>query len=203
MVSYPSKLVEQAVNEIAKLPGIGKKSALRIVIHLLSKDEDKTFLLTEALANLKKHTKYCRLCFNISDYDLCGICTSEYRDQGVICVVESFPDVIAIENTAQYNGVFHVLKGIISPIKGIGPSDLTIDALLSRIKNAEGKVKEVILALSSSMEGETTAFYISKHLKKEGVKVSTIARGIPVGGEIEFTDEVTLGRSILSRISYQ
>lgn len=200
-MEYPSKLIENAVNEIAKLPGIGKKTALRMALHLIKEKESVTFTLAESLKDLRSKIKYCRDCFNISDDDVCNICASNRRDQSLICVVEDSRDVLAIENTAQYTGLYHVLGGIISPIDGVGPSELNIDQLIQRIQN-KPEVKEVIFALSPTMEGDTTAFYLTKKLKDFNLKVTSIARGIPIGGELEYTDEITLGRSILSRIDY-
>lgn len=204
-MNFPSKLIEDAVVEISKLPGIGKKSALRLVLHLLKREETQTQLLADALVAMRTKTSYCRKCHNISDEELCQICSSPRREQQIICVVEDTRDVLAIENTAQYKGLYHVLGGIISPLMGVGPNDLNIDSLLKRIEQADEneKVQEVILALSSTMEGDTTAFYLQKKLKAFPVKISTIARGIPIGGDLEYTDEVTLGRSILSRIAYE
>lgn len=204
-MNFPSKLIEDAVVEISKLPGIGKKSALRLVLHLLKREETQTQLLADALVAMRTKTSYCRKCHNISDEELCQICSSPRREQQIICVVEDTRDVLAIENTAQYKGLYHVLGGIISPLMGVGPNDLNIDSLLKRIEQADEneKVQEVILALSPTMEGDTTAFYLQKKLKAFPVKISTIARGIPIGGDLEYTDEVTLGRSILSRIAYE
>ena len=202
-MEYPSKLVENAVNEISRLPGIGKKTALRLVLHLLKENENITYALTESLNDLRSKTKYCQECQNISDADLCQVCLSHRRDRSIICVVEDTRDVLAIENTAQYLGLYHVLGGVISPIEGVGPSELNIEQLLKRIKDSEGKVKEVIFALSPTMEGDTTAFYLTKKLSGFNVQISTIARGIPIGGELEYADEITLGRSILSRTVYQ
>lgn len=204
-MNFPSKLIEDAVVEISKLPGIGKKSALRLVLHLLKREETQTQLLADALVAMRTKTSYCRKCHNISDEELCQICSSPRREQQIICVVEDTRDVLAIENTAQYKGLYHVLGGIISPLMGVGPNDLNIDSLLKRIDQADEneKVQEVILALSPTMEGDTTAFYLQKKLKAFPVKISTIARGIPIGGDLEYTDEVTLGRSILSRIAYE
>lgn len=203
-MNFPSKLIEDAVVEISKLPGIGKKSALRLVLHLLKREESQTQLLSDALIAMRTKTTFCRKCHNISDDELCQICSSPRRDQNIICVVEDTRDVLAIENTAQYRGLYHVLGGIISPLMGVGPNDLYIDSLLKRIEQADEneKVQEVILALSPTMEGDTTAFYLQKKLKVFPIKISTIARGIPIGGDLEYTDEVTLGRSILSRIAY-
>ena len=204
-MNFPSKLIEDAVVEISKLPGIGKKSALRLVLHLLKREEAQTQLLADALVAMRTKTTYCIKCHNISDAELCQICSSPRRDQNIICVVEDTRDVLAIENTAQYRGLYHVLGGIISPLMGVGPNDLNIDSLLKRIEQADEneKVQEIILALSPTMEGDTTAFYLQKKLKAFPVKISTIARGIPIGGDLEYTDEVTLGRSILSRIAYE
>ncbi|GAB2491684.1 recombination mediator RecR [Algoriphagus taiwanensis] len=199
-MNFPSKLIEDAVTEISRLPGIGKKTALRLALHLLKQNEAVTEALALALSRMREEVKYCNTCHNISDQEECSICLSHRRDRSIICVVEDIRDVLAIENTNQYSGLFHVLGGVISPIQGIGPDDLKIESLTRRVE--EGEVKEVILALSATMEGDTTSFYLSKRLKESGVKVSTIARGIPVGGELEFTDEVTLGRSILTRINY-
>lgn len=199
-MNFPSKLIEDAVTEISRLPGIGKKTALRLALHLLKQNEAVTEALTLALTRMREEIKYCKTCHNISDQEECSICSGHRRDRSLICVVEDIRDVLAIENTNQYTGLYHVLGGVISPIQGVGPDDLKIESLLTRV--SEGDVKEVILALSATMEGDTTSFYLSKRLKDFGTKVSTIARGIPVGGELEFTDEVTLGRSILTRINY-
>ncbi|PWJ39108.1 recombination mediator RecR [Sediminitomix flava] len=200
-MNFPSKLVEDAVMEVAKLPGIGKKTALRLVLFLLREEKDTTADLASALVKLREEIKYCVRCHNVSDQELCSICSNKGRDEQVICVVESITDVMAIENTSSYNGLYHVLGGVISPIEGIGPTDLNLDHLIERVK--EEKTSEIILALSASMEADTTAFYITQKLSILGVKVSTIARGIPVGSDLEHTDEVTLGRSILSRVTYQ
>jgi recombination protein RecR len=200
-VNFPSKLIENAVNEISRLPGIGKKSALRLVLHLLKRDEKQSYELAEAVVNMRTKVGYCTQCFNISDNKLCAICSSHKRDNTIICVVEDLPDVMAIENTSQYFGLYHVLGGIISPLEGIGPSDIKINELINRI-SSNTEVKEIILALSPTMEGDTTAFYLTKKLKEFDLKISTIARGIPIGGELEYADEITLGRSILSRIKY-
>lgn len=202
-MQFPSRLIEEAVNEISKLPGIGKKTALRLVLHLLKQDEHVTTDLSAAILKMRQNTKYCNNCFNISDADLCGICSSAKRDQSTICVVEDTRDVMAIENTAQYQGLYHVLGGVISPIEGVGPSDLKIDQLIDRIKASDSLVKEVIFAISPSMEGDTTAFYLTKKLKAFDVKITAIARGIAIGSELEYTDEITLGRSILTRTVYQ
>lgn len=202
-MEYPSKLIERAVEEISKLPGIGKKTALRLALHLLKESENNTLALSEALVDLRTKTKYCKLCLNISDAEVCNICSSHRRDRSIICVVEDTRDVLAIENTSQYTGLYHVLGGVISPIEGVGPGELNIDQLLKRVENTEDPVKEIILALSPTMEGDTTAFYLTKKLKAFDVNISTIARGIPIGGELEYADEITLGRSIVSRTSYK
>ena len=203
-MNFPSKLIENAVNEISKLPGIGKKTALRLALHLLKQKESYTEDFSASLLALRKEIKYCQTCFNISDEQICSVCSSPRRDKTIICVVEDIPDVLAIENTSHYNGLYHVLGGVISPIQGVGPDDLKIEALIDRIsaKNTQDKVEEVILALPATMEGDTTSFFITRRLKEFGIKVSTIARGIPIGGELEFTDEITLGRSILTRVNY-
>ncbi|SFO72607.1 DNA replication and repair protein RecR [Algoriphagus ornithinivorans] len=203
-MNFPSKLIEDAVTEISRLPGIGKKTALRLALHLLKQSEAHTEALALALSRMRQEIKYCKICHNVADEEECSICKSHRRDGSIICVVEDMRDVLAIENTNQYQGKYHVLGGVISPIQGIGPEDLKIESLIQRIEKASESepVKEVILALSATMEGDTTAFYLAKRLKEKGVSVSTIARGIPVGGELEFTDEVTLGRSIMTRINY-
>jgi recombination protein RecR len=198
-VEFPSKLIEDAVNEISKLPGIGKKTALRLVLHLVKENKSKTSMLTEALSRMRENIQFCKTCHNISDDEECSICKSHRRDRGLLCVVEESKDVMAIENTSQFIGVYHVLGGIISPMNGIGPSDLKIDSLVDRIARAQGEVKEIILALSPTMEGDTTAFYINRRLQQYSVKVTTIARGVSVGGDLEYTDEITLGRSITGR----
>lgn len=200
-MNYPSKTIEDAVAEISRLPGIGKKSALRMALHLLKTDKSQTHGLSQALINLVENTTYCRECFNISDAELCQICGSHRRDNAVLAVVQDTKDVLAIENTGQFNGKYHVLGGIISPVHGIGPNQLNIEQLVSRVE-FNHELREIILALSPTMEGDTTAFYIKKKLKDFNLKVSTIARGIPVGGDLEYTDEITLGRSILSRIDF-
>jgi recombination protein RecR len=201
-LNFPSKLIEEAVEEIAKLPGIGKKTALRLALHLLKRDEGQTRRLAEALTQMRTQTRYCERCFNISDGPLCGICSSTKRDDSLVCVVEDTRDVLAIENTAQYRGLYHVLGGVISPLEGIGPGDLRIESLLQRLQQEAG-IREIILALSPTMEGDTTAFYLTKRLRQFDVKVTTIARGIPIGGNLEYADEITLGRSIVSRVAYE
>jgi recombination protein RecR len=244
-LNFPSKLIEDAVTEMAKLPGIGKKTALRLVLHLLKREETHTMSLAESLVSMRTHIQYCRQCHNISDSEICGICANPHRDTSLICVVEDIRDVLAIENTAQYRGLYHVLGGIISPVEGVGPSDLNVESLVRRIRSAaeqaekpatslpysengagsvsmvedadpalhskvgtdalphQIEVKEVIFALSSTMEGDTTTFYLTKRLKPFQVKVSTIARGVPIGGDLEYADEITLGRSIVSRVRYE
>ena len=201
MNQYPSLLIEKAIQEISKLPGIGKKSALRIALHLLKKDENQVKDLSEAIIKLKTDTRYCGECGNISDIDICNICSSHRRDKSLICVVEDTRDVLAIENTGQFNGVYHILGGVISPLDGIGPDELRIDKLIERLQQ-NPEVKELLLALSPTMEGDTTTFYIAKKVKAFKLKLSSIARGIPVGGELEYADEITLGRSIAARINY-
>lgn len=198
-MEYPSKLVEDAVNEVAKLPGIGKKTALRLVLHLVKENENKTMMLAEALSKLRANIKFCKTCHNISDEEECMICRSHRRDKSMICVVEESQDVMAIENTSQYMGLYHVLGGVISPMNGIGPAELKIETLVGRLSKTGGEIKEVILALSPTMEGDTTAFYLNKKLKDFPIRISSIARGIPTGGDLEYTDEITLGRSIISR----
>lgn len=199
-MNFPSKLIENAVEELAKLPGIGRKTALRLVLHLLKNETEDTQLLSEALLKMRSEISYCQTCHNISDTEICNICANPLRDQSLLCVVSDIRDVIAIENTGQYKGVYHVLGGVISPIEGIGPSDLNISSLVERLPNSD--IKEVVLAVSPTMEGDTTAFYITRKLREFPVKITTIARGVPVGGELEYTDEITLGRSIIERTSY-
>ncbi|ULB34501.1 MULTISPECIES: recombination mediator RecR [Proteiniphilum] len=197
---YPSTLLENAVNEFAKLPGIGRKSALRLVLHLLRQDKEKVANFANTIIKLKNEVKYCSSCHNISDTEMCGICADRSRDHSLVCVVENVKEVMAIEKTIQFRGVYHVLGGIISPIDGIGPSDLEIASLEERV--SDGNIKEVILALSATMEGDTTNFYIFRRLQPYGVKVSIIARGVSIGDEIEYADEVTLGRSIINRTPF-
>ncbi|SDG98054.1 DNA replication and repair protein RecR [Prevotella communis] len=197
---YPSRLLERAVQEFSQLPGIGRKTALRLVLHLLRQDADDVFQFTDAISRMKEEVKFCKVCHNISDQDVCPICSNDRRDGSTICVVENIQDVMAVENTQQFTGLYHVLGGLISPMDGIGPADLEIESLVSRV--SEGHVKEVILALSSTMEGDTTNFYIFRKLAPYDVKISIIARGIAVGNELEYTDEVTLGRSILNRTPF-
>ena len=199
-MDFPSKILENAVNEISQLPGIGKRTALRLALHILKQPENHIDALADAIKNLRKTINFCSECYNISDNKICEICLNPSRENGELCVVEDIRDVMAIENTSQFKGRYHVLNGLISPIDGVGPADLKIDSLLERVKG--GEIKEVIFALSATMEGDTTIFYINKNLSNFDIKISTIARGIPVGDELEYTDEVTLGRSILKRIPY-
>lgn len=197
---YPSTLLEQAVNELSTLPGIGRKTALRLALYMLRRDPDYTERFASSLLALRRDVKYCQVCHNLSDVDVCPICANPARDHSVVCVVENVKEVMAIENTGQFKGVYHVLGGIISPMEGIGPNDLQIESLVARV--AEGEVDEVILALSTTMEGDTTNFFLYRKLKPLGVKVSVIARGVAIGDEIEYADEVTLGRSILDRTTF-
>ena len=194
---YPSLLLQKAVDEFSKLPGVGKKTAMRLVLHLLRQETEEVDAFGKAIIQLKHEVKYCKVCHNISDTDVCQICANPSRDSSTICVVESIQDVMAVEATQQFHGLYHVLGGVISPMDGIGPSDLQIDSLVERV--SKGDVKEVILALSSTMEGDTTNFYIYRKLADKSVKISVIARGISIGDELEYTDEITLGRSIVNR----
>lgn len=196
----PSRLLENAVNEFAKLPGIGKKTALRLVLHLLNQSSEDTMFFANALIEMKQKVRLCKKCNNITEEELCSICKSTARDGTLICVVESIKELIAIESTSQYNGLYHVLGGRISPMDGIGPRDLHIDSLVERVKNDD--VAEVILALSTTMEGDTTSFYIYRRLEESKIPVSTLARGISIGDELEYTDEITLGKSLLNRMPY-
>ncbi len=198
-MEYPSKLIEDAVNQVSKLPGIGKKTALRLVLHLIKDKEESTLLLTDALKKLRTGIRFCSRCHNITDTEICAICNSHRRDRSIVCVVENVNDVMAIENTAQFIGVYHVLGGVISPINGIGPAELKIESLVNRLNHGQTEIKELILALSPTMEGDTTSFYIHRRIKDLSIKVSVIARGIPVGGDLEYADEITLGRSIIGR----
>jgi recombination protein RecR len=198
---FPSRLLENAVNEFAKLPGIGRKSALRLVLHLLKQDVHDVEIFGNSLIELRSEIKHCKCCHNISDTDICNICSNPTRNPALICVVENIKDVMSIENTHQFNGLYHVLGGIISPMDGIGPSDLEIDSLVSRVN--EGNTEEIILALSTTMEGDTTNFFIYKKLKNTDVRISTLARGVSIGDELEYTDEVTLGRSIVNRMNFE
>lgn len=194
---YPSQLLMNAVEEVSRLPGIGKKTALRLILHLLRQDNATVFSLADSLVQLKEGVKYCQVCYNICDDDTCPICLDKSRDESTICVVENIREVMAVENTMQFKGLYHVLGGIISPIDGIGPADLQIQPLVDRV--AKGNIKEVVLALSTTMEGDTTNFYIYKKLQPYNIQVSILARGVSIGDEIEYADEITLGRSILNR----
>ncbi|MDR1679294.1 MAG: recombination mediator RecR [Prevotellaceae bacterium] len=197
---YPSVLLENAVNEFAKLPGVGRKSALRLVLHLLKQSEEDVDLFGNAVIRMRREVKRCRSCHNISDTDLCDICANPARDHSLLCVVENIKDVMSVENTQQFRGVYHVLGGIISPMDGIGPADLEIDSLVQRVHG--GEVHEVLLALSPTMEGDTTNFYIYRKIADSGVPITTIARGVSIGDELEYADEVTLGRSIVNRVPF-
>ena len=203
-MNIPSKLIEDAITEISRLPGIGKKTALRLALHLLKQNPAHAEALALSITTMRNEVQYCQTCHNISDGPICSICENPKRDGSVICVVEDIQDVLAIENTNQFQGKYHILGGVISPLQGIGPEELHIESLIDRVidKTSSEPIQEIILALSATMEGDTTAFYLGKRLKEHKIKVSTIARGIPVGGELEYTDEVTLGRSIMTRINY-
>lgn len=198
---FPSKLLENAVNEFASLPGIGRKTAFRLVMDLLRRDAEEVRKFGESIISLHNDIHYCKICNNISDTDICSICSDEKRDRSVICVVEDIQDVMAIENTRQFSGLYHVLGGVISPVDGVGPSDLKIDSLEEKVGN--GNVKEIILALSTTMEGDTTNFYLYKRLGKYNAAITTLARGVAIGDELEYTDEITLGRAINNRNPYQ
>ena len=198
---FPSRLLENAVNEFAKLPGIGRKSALRLVLHMLKQDVHDVELFANSIVQLRSEIKHCKVCHNISDTEVCNICSNPSRNGAFICVVENIKDVMAIENTHQFTGLYHVLGGIISPMDGIGPSDLEVESLVERVK--QGTVEEIVLALSTTMEGDTTNFFIYKKLKNLNVKISTLARGVSIGDELEYTDEVTLGRSIVNRMNFE
>ena len=197
---FPSALLENAVNEFAKLPGIGRKTALRLALHALKRTPEEVAAFGRSIIDLRNHVQYCRLCHNICNSETCGICSDHNRDASMVCVVENIKDVMAIENTNQYRGLYHVLGGIISPMDGIGPGDLQIDSLIQRAQN--GKIDEIILALSATMEGDTTNFYIYRKLSGIDIKISLIARGVSIGDEIEYADELTLGRSILNRTAF-
>jgi recombination protein RecR len=194
---YPSKLLENAVNEFSSLPGIGRKSALRLVMHLLRKNDNEVERFGESIIRLKKEVHYCNVCNNISDTEICDICSDNTRDASIICVVENIRDVLAIENTGQFRGIYHVLGGIISPMDGIGPTDLKINSLEEKV--SAGGIKEVILALSTTMEGDTTNFYLFRKLSPYKIRITTLSRGVAIGDELEYTDEITLGRSIINR----
>ncbi|WP_339894854.1 recombination mediator RecR [uncultured Algibacter sp.] len=200
-MEFSSKLLERAVSEMSQLPGVGKRTALRLVLHMLRQPKEQTLALSDALQTMRNDVKFCKSCHNISDVELCEICSNPKRNEAIICVVEDIRDVMAIENTSSFRGLYHVLGGKISPMDGIGPHDLNIESLVSKVK--EGKVSELILALSSTMEGDTTNFYIYKQIKDYKVTTSTIARGISVGDELEYADEITLGRSIVNRIPFE
>jgi len=198
---FPSRLLENAVNEFAKLPGIGRKTALRLVLHLLKQEKSDVDIFGNSLIQLRNEIKHCKVCHNISDVDVCNICSTPSRTPDQVCVVENIKDVMAIENTQQFNGLYHVLGGIISPMDGIGPSDIEVDSLVERVK--AGNVVEVILALSTTMEGDTTNFFIYKKLKDFDIRISTLARGVSIGDELEYADEITLGRSIVNRQNFE
>ena len=199
-MEFPSQLVKNAVDQLSTLPGVGKRSGLRLALHLLKKDKEKVEKFGQSFIDLINNINYCKECFTISDYDLCQVCTNPNRDKGIICVVEDIRTMMAIENTLQYKGVYHVLGGLISPLDGIAPDDLKIEELISKID--KGNISEVIFALSTTMEGDTTNFYLFKRLKEKSIKISSIARGIAIGDELEYTDEVTLGTAISSRLPY-
>jgi recombination protein RecR len=201
MEKYPSKLLENAVNEFSKLPGIGRKSALRMVLHLLRQEKESVTAFGESLIHLRNEIKHCKVCHNISDTEICQICANPARNNSVICVVENIRDVMLVENTQQYNGLYHVLGGIISPMDGIGPNELEISSLIERAGNPD--LLEIILALPTTMEGDTTNFYIFRKLKDKPVRVTTLARGVAVGDDLEYTDEITLGRSLVNRVLYE
>ncbi|MFC1733409.1 recombination mediator RecR [candidate division KSB1 bacterium] len=201
MQSYSSKLVEEAVNELAKLPGIGRKTALRLALHLLRSNKDDVKRFGETIIKMRDEIRYCNICHNISDLEICEICSNPKRDENLICVVQDIRDVMAIENTSQYQGRYHILGGIISPMDGVGPEDLNIKTLID--KAMQGNIREIILALSTTIEGDTTNFYLYKKLKEFNFMISTIARGVAIGDELEYADEVTLGRSIINRAPYE
>lgn len=198
---YPSRLLENAINEFAKLPGIGRKSALRLVLHLLRQNTEDVNAFGNSLIELRSEIKHCKVCHNISDTEICRICSNPSRNESVVCVVENIRDVMSVENTQQFNGLYHVLGGIISPMDGIGPADLEIESLVKRIE--KGEIIEVIMALSTTMEGDTTNFYIYRKLKDKNIKLSTLARGVSIGDELEYIDEITLGRSLANRVPYE
>ncbi|SFE63812.1 recombination mediator RecR [Thermophagus xiamenensis] len=200
-IEFPSKILENAVNEFSRLPGIGKKSALRLSLHILKQDKESVYRFAEAITTLIDEIKYCQNCFNISDSDICSICSNPRRDHSLVCVVENVRDVMAIENTHQYNGIYHVLGGLISPMDGTGPDDLTIAPLEEKLK--KGEIKEIIFALSTTMEGDTTNFYLYRKFQNYPVKFTTIARGVAIGDELEYADEVTLGRSLVDRQPFE
>lgn len=199
--SYSSKLLDNAVGEFAKLPGVGRKTALRLVLHLLNKAEEDVLLFGNSIIDLKKNIKRCKICRNISDSDICEICSDQTKDRSIVCVVENINDVMAIENTSRFDGVFHVLGGLISPMEGTGPDNLEIQSLVERLET--GDISEVLLALSATPEGDTTNFYLYRKLSRFNIKITTLARGVAVGSEIEYTDELTLGRSIVNRVKFE
>jgi recombination protein RecR len=198
---YPSRLLENAVNEFSKLPGIGRKSALRLVLHLLRQEVADVAAFGNSIIQLRNEIRHCKICHNISDTETCSICSNPSRNTSVICVVENIRDVMSVENTQQFNGLYHVLGGIISPMDGVGPANLEIESLVKRVENED--VAEVILALSTTMEGDTTNFYIYRKLKDKNVRITTLARGVSIGDELEYTDEITLGRSLVNRVVYE
>lgn len=199
---YPSKLLEHAIQELCILPGIGRKTALRFALYLLNQNKETVLGLSESLVKLRNDIKHCKICHNISDTEICNICSCTQRDKSIICVVENIHSVMSIENTGQYNGLYHVLGGVISPMDGIGTSNLELESLFKRVEEHE-EIKEIILALNPTMEGDTTNFYISRHLQSSNVKISLLARGVSIGDDLEYTDEITLGRSITSRIPFK
>lgn len=203
MMNYSSRLLEEAVNEFSRLPGIGNKTALRLVLHLLKQETTEVEKFGSVIQRLKKEIKHCRICHNISDQDICQICSNSKRDSATVCVVENIRDVMSIENTHQYNGVYHVLGGIISPMDGIGPGDLTIKSLEEKVLSTDSEIRELILALPTTMEGDTTNFYIFRRLQEADIRITTIARGVSVGDDLEFADEITLGRSIINRMDFE
>lgn len=200
-MNFPSRLIEEAVSEFSRLPGIGKKTALRLVLHLLKQPQEQSRQFGEAVMRMRNEIRFCRECHNVSDAELCNICSSHRRDRALICVVENLRDVMAVENTGHFNGVYHVLGGIISPMDGIGPEQLKIESLLERVR--KGDVREVIMALSPTMEGDTTIFYLSRKLSAFNIRVTAISRGVSVGGELEYTDEITLARALAARMPYE
>ncbi|MFY0674284.1 MAG: recombination protein RecR [Bacteroidia bacterium] len=200
-MEYPSKAIQKAVESFKSLPGIGNKTAVRLVLHLIKQNEQSLQQFEKAVSGLRTDVKYCKQCFNLSDTEICSICSSQRREQQKICVVQDIRDVLALEGTGQYNGTYHVLGGVISPMEGVGPDELKIAELIERAKS--GQVDEIIFALSATMEGDTTIFYISKQLKDMNIRITTIAKGISIGGELEFVDEITLGRSLMSRIPFE
>lgn len=205
-MNFSSKLIAQSVEAFASLPGIGRKTALRLTLHLVGKSPETAEQFSEAIVNMRRRIQHCSICHNLSDEPICEVCADKRRDRSLVCVVESIRDVMAIEDTSQYRGLYHVLGGLINPLEGVGPSELTIDSLLLRVSpqgQAESEIREIILAISPTIEGDTTMFYITKKLKDSGVSVSSIARGVSFGGELEYADEVTLGRSIVARVPYK